>query len=181
MALPVGNMAFAQRLGWDPFDGVTKLVEWFNKLNGQFDQFVASEQRGQLVRSIDGLRKNLYALEADTQVLLDRIPDKPPANRVKIQLRMFVSHLMNTVNALSRSVRDVGADLRLAEASQIEPSQIERRLTFGLRTREITLNFVEAQIEGQTPWDAAEVRDRLNEGLNAVRDAQLAATTFANS
>jgi hypothetical protein len=174
--LPIGlRTALAQRFfEWEPFDGITKLVDWFSKLNRQFDQLVASEQRGQLTRSVDRLRKELYTLEADTQLLLDRIPDEPPDDARRMQLRVLVRNLMATVERLSQSVRDIGAELRLVEAGEIED-----RLTRGLRTRMLALTFLEARIEGEAPWDAAEVRGRLKQGLAAVKDAQLAATTFS--
>lgn len=166
--------AVAQRGVWEPFDGITRLVDWFDELNNKFDQLVAKEQRAQLSRSVDRLRTQLYELEADTQALLDSIPDQLPEGQKKSELRVVVNELKIRVAGLGQSVRDIGAELRLAEANQIE-----RRLTFGLRSRRRYLTFVEARIEGRGKWDATEVRDRLNRGLNAVRDAQLAATKFS--
>jgi hypothetical protein len=174
VGLLFGNFtALAQRI-WEPFQGITQLVRWFNELNDHFDQVVKHEQREQLGRSVDGVRKELYALEADTQVLLNRIPDKAPDGEKKFQLTAFVDRLLKTVGELGQAVRGIGADLRLAEADEIEA-----RLTRGLYTREESLTFVQARIEGQVPWDAAAVRGRLKEGLAAVKDAQLAATKFS--
>jgi hypothetical protein len=161
---------------WNPFDGITNLVSWFEKLNKQFDQLVASEQVGQLSRSIDRLRKDLYQLEADTQWLMDRIPDEPPDSKKKIQLRKSVDILMKTVLRLTDSVRAIGAELRLREADEIEA-----RLTAGLYSRGQVLTFLDARLQDQARWgwDAAELRGQLKRGLAAVKDAQLAATTFS--
>lgn len=176
--------SFAQRIpdewDWDPFDGVTKVVDWFMELNSKFDRLVANEQRAQLIRSVDRLRKNLYTLEADTQLLLDSIPDERPVGARREQLMVFVDDLMETVERLSSSVRDIGADLRLNEAIEIEA-----RLTYGLRSRKMVLTYLENCIgrsdsltDTSPHWDAVRIRGRIRQGLAAVKDAQLAATKF---
>jgi hypothetical protein len=73
------------------FDGITKLVERFSRLNNQFYQIVAMDQREQLARSIDRLRVQLYVLEADTQILLDGIPNEPPRGETELQLTAFAN------------------------------------------------------------------------------------------
>jgi hypothetical protein len=76
-------------------------------------------------------------------------------------LTAFANQLMDTVCALSRSLRDV--ELRLANVYEIET-----RLTFGLRTRIAVLTFVQARIEGEEPWDATAVRTRLTDEADGL-------------
>jgi hypothetical protein len=168
--------SFAQAT-WEPFDGVTKLVAWFTKLNDQFDQVVAVEKRGQLVRKVDRLRKDLYALEADTRILLDNIPSNVPSADQRQQLLQLTTELMQSVQRLGITARDVGADLRLNNGSEVEEA-----LTYGLKTRALALTYLQRAIEGSASgiWDAAEARQRLERGLQAVKDAQIAVTVFRN-
>jgi hypothetical protein len=172
LPVPQESRATRDRVWEPPFDGMINLANWFSKLNRQFYQLAASEQR-QLIKSMDRLRKDLYTLEADTQLLLDRIPDERPDDATEEYLGKVVHNLQDTVNRLRQSVRAIGAELRLVEAAKIE-----ERLSGGLRTRGMALNFLEAQIESNEPWDAAGIRSWLKKGLAAVKDAQLAATTF---
>jgi hypothetical protein len=164
--------ALAQ-LTWDPFDGVLKLVEWFEKLNAKFENIVTVEKEAQLLRSVDRLRKNLYALEADTQILQDNIPDKSPNAEQKEQLQKLVDELMASVTRLSSTAREIGADLRLNEGSEVEFT-----LTYGLRTRAGVLIYLQQTINQGQPWNAQEVRAQLDQGLQAVRAAQVAVTVF---
>jgi hypothetical protein len=157
---------------WEPFDGVLKLVEWFDKLNAQFEKIVTVEKEAQLLRSVDRLRKDLYALEADTQILQDNIPDKSPNAEQKGQLQKLLDELMASVTRLGSTAREVGADLRLNEGSDVEIA-----LTHGLVTRRVVLTNLEQTIN-QGPWNAQEVRARLDQGLQAVRAAQVAVTAF---
>ena len=167
------QMSFAQST-WEPFDGVTKLVAWFTKLNEQFDQVVTTEKRAQLIRKVDRMRKDLYLLEADTRIIQDSIPTKPPTAEQRAQLEQLTSELMRSVEQLSRSAREVGADLRLNDAGEVEHA-----LTYGLRTRALVLSYLQTAIaESAVTWNASEVRERLAQGLKAVQDAQLAVTAF---
>lgn len=170
----VPRTALAQST-WEPFDGVLKLVEWFVKMNAQFDKIVIVEKQGQLLRSVDRLRKDLYALEADTRILQDNIPDERPNAEQKHQLQKLVDELMASVGRLSRTAREIGADLRLNEGSEVE-----KALTYGLRTRARVLTYLQQTInESDTrPWNPQEVRARIDQGLQAVRAAQVAVTKF---
>ena len=173
LALGWPQTSFSQST-WEPFDGVTKLVAWFTKLNEQFDQVVVAEKRGQLIRKVDRMRKDLYLLEADTRILQDSIPTQAPTAEQRAHLEQLASELMRSVEQLSGSAREVGADLRLNDANDVE-----RALTHGLRTRGIVLsNFQKALAEPAATWNAPDLRKMLAQGLKAVQEAQLAVTAF---
>lgn len=174
-AVTLGASVAAAGQPWEPFDGVTKLVDWFAKLNAQFDHLVTVEKRAQLRRSVDRLRKDLYALEANTQLLQDQVPDERPSAEQKAHLTGLVDELMASVRRLGEAARLVGADLRLNEGEEVE-----RALTFGLRTRAKTLTYLQQTLSkaDTQPWNAQEVRERIGQGLQTVREAQLAVTKF---
>lgn len=173
-ALTQSNPSMAQA-GWDPMAGVSQMVSWFSKLNEQIDKVVETEKRGQLVRAVDRLRKELYALEANTVVLRDSVPDGLPSAEERQYLQQLADDLLQVVIRLSKSVRDVGAELRLNDAEQIESA-----LTSGLRTRaQVLTAFQQALAQSeQGKWNPLEVRGRLDAGIQAVKAAQLAATKF---
>ena len=173
-ALTQAQPSFAQA-DWDPLDGVSQMVSWFAKLNEQIDKVVETEKRGQLVRAVDRLRKELYALEASAVVLLDSVPENPPSAEERQYLQQLSTELLRVVMRLSKSVREVGAELRLNDAEQIESA-----LTYGLRTRaQVLTDFQQALARSeQGQWNPSEVRRRLDAGIQAVKAAQLAATKF---
>jgi hypothetical protein len=173
-ALTQSNPSMAQA-GWDPMTGVSQMVSWFSKLNEQIDKVVETEKRGQLVRAVDRLRKELYALEANTVVLRDSVPEGLPSAEERQYLQQLADDLLQVVIRLSKSVRDVGAELRLNDAEQIESA-----LTSGLRTRaQVLTAFQQALAQSeQGKWNPSEVRGRLDAGIQAVKAAQLAATKF---
>jgi hypothetical protein len=160
---------------WEPLDGVSQMVSWFAKLNEQIDKVVETEKRGQLVRAVDRLRKELYALEANTVILRDSVPEGLPSAEERQYLQQLADELLQVVVRLSKSVRDVGAELRLNDAEQIESA-----LTYGLRTRaQVLTEFQQALAQSeQGKWHPSVVRRRLDVGIQAVKAAQLAATKF---
>ncbi len=160
-----------------PFDGVLKLVEWFAKLNVQFEEIVKVEKEAQLLRSVDRLRKDLYALEVDTQILKDNIPDKSPNVEQQKQLQKLIVGLQTSVDRLKSRVREIGADLRLDEEGLDEELGVESAVTYELRLRSGVLTYLEHTIY-YGPWNVQEVRDRVEQDLQTVRAAQVAVTTF---
>lgn len=165
----------AAQSGWDPLAGVEQLVAWFSRLNDQVDQVVITERRGQLIRAVDRLRKDLYALEADARVLQDNISDSVPSPDEREYLGRLAGELQQTVGRLTETARQVGADLRLNEAEEVEAA-----LTSGLRTRSTALSYLQRALRDaqQGKWAATEIRSRLGQGIEAVRAAQLAVTSF---
>jgi hypothetical protein len=168
------STSYAQS-GWDPLAGITQLVDWFSRLNDKFEQVVVAEDRGQLLRAVDRLRKELYALEADARILRDTVPDSVPTKEEREHLRNLAAELQKTVSRLTEASRRVGADLRLNEAEEVE-----KALTSGLRTRAAALTYLQRAINDSAhgQWNAPEVRLRLEKGIEAVRAAQLAVTSF---
>jgi hypothetical protein len=170
-----GLAASAAAAEWEPLSGVDRLVSWFTSLNARFDQVVITEKKGQLERAIDRLRKDLYALEADTRTLRDGVPDGVPDEAQRARMEQATAALGRTLAALVKTSREVGADLRLNEADQVESE-----VTHGLRTRGITLSYMQAALEGARGgrWDADAVRAHLDTGIAAVGAAQKAVTQF---
>jgi len=170
--------------GWDPLDGISHLVTWFQQLNNDFDALVVSEKKAQLLRAVDRLRKSLYQLEVDTRFLIDSIPTECPDLEQRGQIKGYVKDLLRTVRRLSGNLREVGADLRLAD--QTERFEAESILTRGLGIRRAVLTEVEQELMEShfcapafgSPWRPDWIRTRLQVGLNAVKDAQIAITEF---
>ncbi len=174
--------AMADVHGWEPLDAITDIVAWFRNLNEEFDAVVEQEKRAQLQRAVDQLRKRLYELELDTQLLLDSIPTSRPTETQRDKIVHNIHKLLQTVNDLGSDLRQFGSELRLEDS--MNGYEIERRLTYGLKTRALVLTDTEERLyeseNPEIPWQSDAVRERLKTGLDAVRDAQLAATEFQN-
>ena len=84
--------------------------------------------------------------------------------------------LLKTVQRLSFAVREFGADLRVNDANDVEIA-----LTIGLRVREGSLTYLRKSLEEskQGKWDADAVRQKIERGLSAVKEAQLSVTSFS--
>ena len=175
-----GHSSVFAAADWDPLEGVNRLASWFRTLTANFDRVVETEKRGQLIRAVDKLRKELYLLEVDTRFLLESISDRQPTPPEHDRLEESARDLLNTVRRLTSRLREVGADLRLADRS--EERAVEERLAYGLRTRFLVVTFVEERLQavksGSERWAPDALRAHLRRGLEAVRNAQLAATEF---
>jgi hypothetical protein len=138
---------------------IDAVTAWFSKLNTQFDAAIKKEVKAQLQRSVDGLRKNLYALEIDASILIENVPDQAP-----------------NAQHLTKSARAVGADLRLNEAERVEAA-----LTSGLQTRATILQEFRLSLlpPNTANWNGPEIRARLSDGVAAIKKAQLAVTEFS--
>lgn len=155
---------------------IDAVTAWFSRLNAQFDTAIQKEARAQLQRSVDGLRKNLYALETDARILIENIPDQAPSAEQRLRLSQLAQELQTTVQHLAKSAKAVGADLRLNEAERVEAA-----LTSGLQTRATILKeFRQVLLPPNTAnWNGPEIRVRLSEGVEAIKKAQLAVTDFS--
>jgi hypothetical protein len=158
------------------FGSVTALTSWFSKLNEQFDAAVKTESRAQLGRAVDRLRKDLYALEVDTRILMERVPDMAPTPNEREGLDALAAELQSTVQRLAASARSLGADLRLNDAENVEFA-----LTSGLHKRGYIVTEVRRALlpSANTQWNGAALRGRLAEGIEAVKSAQLGVTEFS--
>jgi hypothetical protein len=114
----------------DPFKGVLELVEWFKKLNDDFDQLVVIEKKAQLERAVDRLGKSLYAYELDIAFFKNEIPWGDLAGDEKNRIRVIESKSRITLIKLAEAVRGVGAEVRLNDGIEVE-----RTLTYGLNFR----------------------------------------------
>lgn len=164
---------------WEPLDEIGGITAWFRKMSAEFDQYVATEKRAQLWRSVDKLRKALYQLEQDSVTLRDLIPDAAPGEKERAMVGEKTSMLLETVRKLSESLREIGADLRLSDPNEMW--RVEERIFFGFRTRAAALSYVQRELERSRdggPWEAAAIRERLNKGIVAIRDAQKAVVEF---
>ena len=57
---PSNSLETAQ---WNPFEAVSRIDDWFDKLNKKFDEIVRTEPNKQLIGSIDDLLTVLNAIE----------------------------------------------------------------------------------------------------------------------
>lgn len=158
------------------FGAVSTVVTLFAKLNAQFDDLVRSEGRDQLRRSVDRLRKDLYALEADARILAENIPDQAPNDERRARLDQLAQELQETVRSLTQTTRELGAELRLNEADQVEEAVVT-----SLRGRAIKLNDLRQALvpERGSVWNGAQMRERMVNGVRAIRNAQLEVTRFS--
>jgi hypothetical protein len=155
---------------------IDAVTAWFSKLNTQFDAAIKKEVKAQLQRSVDGLRKNLYALEIDASILIENVPDQAPNAEQRFRLDQLAQELQTTVQHLTKSARAVGADLRLNEAERVEAA-----LTSGLQTRATILQEFRLSLlpPNTANWNGPEIRARLSDGVAAIKKAQLAVTEFS--
>jgi hypothetical protein len=164
---------------WEPLDEIGGVATWFRKLSAEFDRYVEKEKRAQLWRGVDKLRKALYQLEQDSLALRDLIPEATPTEQERAALIQQTSSLMQTVRRLSESLREIGADLRLSDPDEMW--RVEERIFYGFRTRAVTLSYIQREVQRSReggPWDAPAMRERLDKGIAAIRDAQKAVVAF---
>lgn len=164
---------------WEPLDEIGGIATWFRRMSAEFDRYVDKERREQLWRGVDKLRKALYQLEQDSTALRDQIPDARPTAQEREVLWTRTAQLMQTVRRLSESLRDIGPDLRLSDPDEMW--RVEERIFYGFRTRAITLSYIQRELrrsDGGGPWEPASMRERLDKGIAAIRDAQKAVVEF---
>jgi len=164
---------------WEPLDEIGGITAWFRKMSAEFARYVDEEKRAQLWRSVDKLRRALYQLEQDSVTLRDAIPDAAPSETERTIIGKQTSTLLETVRRIGESLREIGADLRLADPNEMW--RVEERIYFGFRTRAAALSYVQRELERNSnggPWEAPAIRERLNKGIVAIRDAQKAVVEF---
>jgi len=167
------------RSTWEPLDEIGGIATWFRKMSAEFDRYVTREKRAQLGRSVDRLRKSLYQLEQDSIQLRESIPDDSPTADQRGTIDRQLGVLMQTVRTLSEALREIGADLRLADPDEMW--RVEERIFYGFRTRAVTLSYVQRELmknAAGAPWPAEAIRARLTKGIEAIRDAQRAVIEF---
>ena len=157
----------------DPFDQVNGLVDWFVKLNASWQAVVAEQERAQLLRSTDRLRRSLYALETDSRLLLYSIGDAPPDTVEAARLAEAVTSLRTSLAGVRSASAALGADLRLYGGAGAEQQTVRAGAVRGL-----ALDTLDRQLDDPTHWDAALVRRRLENGVTEVSKAQLVVTDF---
>jgi hypothetical protein len=157
----------------EPLDGITKIVEWFKKLNEDFDQIVDMEKKGQLQRSIDRLRQSLFEVESDTKALKALIPDSRPQDDSSVgKLVRYNMALSSSIETLSSAVRELGADIMLYNGEEAAAA-----LGNGIVAKGGALVYLDNSLAGG-PWDGEAIRAKLDNGLGAIHEALLAVTEF---
>ncbi|MGX6998851.1 hypothetical protein [Caballeronia sp. KNU42] len=157
----------------EPLHDVTEIVRWFNALNDTFDQLTLVAQHKQLESKVDKMRKDLYQLETGSQDLLDQIPNSRPTGAKQQQLLTEDQNLLKRVKTLKTEADALGADIRLHDGTPFE--KIER---FAMHGKKAALEKTQSALTSQSAWDADDIRAELKDGIDAVRTAQIAATTF---
>jgi hypothetical protein len=157
----------------EPFDFVGNIVTWFSDLNNRWDGVVGQQERAQFLRSIDRLRRSLYALETESRLLVNDIPDGLPTPDQATALAASVHTLRKSLVTVVATMRSTGADVRLYGG----PS-VEHFTTRAAATRGGAIDLLDEQLDDPSHWDASIVRERLNAGIHELQRAQLAVTTF---
>lgn len=157
-----------------PFDSISSIVGWFDRLNRSWDRIVTEQERQQLLRALDGLRRQLFVIQGDSQLLLDSVPDAPPDAVERGQLTAQVDTLQKSVEGLRQTTATLSAELQDGEAAE--------RVTRAGATRGAALRFAESNLRRSVTdpkaWQPGEVRSRLRDGLAALKAAQAAVTKF---
>lgn len=154
----------------NPFEGVSRIVEWFDKLNAKFDEIVRIEPNAQLISSIDDLLAVLYAIETGIQTIEANLPEQPPDEKQKefleVQIRKLKDDLLKAVNYC---VQDISPDLRLDDADSA------KHLMPDLNDKTIVLTFLDDMLN-HGPWDSKKATELLDKGLKSIRDLQKEST-----
>src|SRR4051794_40492101 len=88
---------------------IRSVVDWFQKLDQTFNEWMLKEMRDQFIRRLDKVSKSLYSLKADKQALVRSIEAKNP-DRPRILDK--VKDLKQSVADLRSSLKVFGATLR---------------------------------------------------------------------
>ncbi|MCK7490968.1 MAG: hypothetical protein MZW92_03595 [Comamonadaceae bacterium] len=75
----------------------------------------------------------------------DAIPDQSPTEVERAVIGKQVSVLLDTVKALGLNLREIGADLRLADPKEMW--RVEERISYGFRSRAIVLSYVQRELQ----------------------------------
>lgn len=157
----------------DSYEFASGLVRWFTDLNRSWDKVVVEQERAQLLRAVDRLRRGLYALESDSRILVNDIPDGKPDAAQTAALKSSVEALQTSLDEVNVLARSIGADLRLHGGAVAE----EKRARAGV-SRSFAIKATRRQLDDPEHWDANFVRNRLKAGIKQLESAQLAVTEF---
>lgn len=159
----------------NPFDAVSSLVEWFDRLNTSWDRIVTREERAQYLRSLDRLRRELLDLEGGTELLLAEIPDHPPDAEERVQLEQHIDELLASVTRVRGRADEVESEIALADPS------LPREISQTAAGRTAALRFLQRELnESDFSWSPQEIRSRLGAALRLVSQTQIAVTRFRN-
>lgn len=162
----------------DPFQTVSSIVTWFERLNANWDRVVTEQERRQLIRSTDEIRSLLYRIRGNSELLLGSVPDSAPDEIERRQLTSQIDSLQRSVETLQRTggglITQLGA--RDEETVNMFTSAVVAR-SDALRNADTVLR---RSINNPRAWRPDDIRRRLHNGLVALARAQTAVTRFRN-
>ena len=123
------------------FNIILKVLDQFEEVNSKFNKIIEEEKTGQLIRSTDKLRHNLYQLEFDSRDLLRAIPENRPTPKELEHLKVSITKLHANIQDISDTLRIVGPDLRLYDADA--SPDFEEIIDTGVRHRGFTIQKIE--------------------------------------
>ena len=151
---------------WNPFEAVSRIVEWFDNLNKKFDEIVRTEPNKQLIGSIDDLLAVLNAIETGTQTIQANLPEEPPNEKQKEFLEVHIQQLKrDLVDAVNYCVHDIGPELQLDDADSAD------HLIPNLNDKTIAVTFLDDMLN-HGPWDSKRTTELLDKGLKSIRDVR---------
>jgi hypothetical protein len=157
---------------WNPFEAISRIDEWFDKLNKKFDEIVRTEPNKQLIGSIDDLLAVLNAVETGTQTIEANLPEEPPNEKQKEFLEEHIQKLKRSLlDAVNYCVRDIGPDLQLDNADSAD------HLMPNLNDKTIAVTFLDDMLD-HGPWDSKKTTELLDKGLKSIRDVRNRVTEF---
>jgi len=111
---PSNSLETAQ---WNPFEALSRIDDWFDKLNKKFDEIVRTEPNKRLIGSIDDLLAVLNAIETGTQIIEANLPEEPPNEKQKEFLEVHIQKLKrDVIDAVNYCIHDIAPNLQLDDA-----------------------------------------------------------------
>ncbi len=151
-------------------DGVSKLIEFFKKLDGAIEQQTSIEMRQSLARELLKVNDSLLVLESNKQLLNEGVTD-PDMDYARVVRR--VEAIENEVRQLKASIVRV-KQFAMVDDKTLDTQVLQQQLTSGLDAKLGSLKQIEAALTNKTADPSAPVnREALvREGEEAVKQVQ---------
>ena len=151
-------------------DGISKLIEFFKKLDSAIDQQSSVETRQSLARELVKVNDSLLILESNKMLLTESVTDpNPDFDRMSRR----VQFIENEVRQLRSSISRIKQFL-LVDDKAIDAQVVQEKLTSGLDAKLGSLKQIEMALTNKTANPSAPIdRDALiKEGEDAVKQVE---------
>ena len=151
-------------------DGISKLMDFFKKLDSAIDQQTSVETRKSLARELVKVNDSLFILESNKQLLNESIADPDP-DIARLSGRVQV--IENEVKQLKNSIVKI-KQFSLMSDDTLDAQALQQQLTAGLDAKLGSLKQIEKALLNKTADPSAPI-DRnalIKEGEEAVRQVE---------